>query len=91
MPISSFLLHSRSCTDTLLLPVVKTPSCLWRRTGEIVKANAEFARLVDVDQEWLRDGKVGIYELMKEESAVNFWEQYFQGAWSLPPAVIPVR
>lgn len=58
--------------------MVKTPSCLWRRTGEIFKANGEFAALVGVNLDWFRDGRVGIYELMKEDSAVNFWEQYFQ-------------
>ncbi|KAL7418232.1 hypothetical protein BDY24DRAFT_432550 [Mrakia frigida] len=61
-----------------VLNVVKTPSCLWRRTGEIFKANVEFANLIGVHIDWFRDGKVGIYELMKEDSAVNFWEQYFQ-------------
>ncbi|KAG8703795.1 Transcription factor [Ceratobasidium sp. 395] len=46
------------------------PACLWRRTGEIYKGNREFAELVGVD------GKMCIYELMSEESAVNYWEKY---------------
>lgn len=29
--------------SALLLAVVKTPSCLWRRTGQIFKANTEYA------------------------------------------------
>ena len=31
------------------------PACLWRRTGEIYKANREFAELVGVDSYMLRD------------------------------------
>lgn len=31
------------------------PACLWRRTGEIYKANREFAELVGVDGYMLRD------------------------------------
>lgn len=52
------------------------PACLWRRTGEIYRANKEFASLVDCTVDDLRDGKYSIYELMTEESAVNFWEKY---------------
>lgn len=52
------------------------PACLWRRTGEIYRANKEFGSLVDCTVDDLRDGKLAIYELMTEESAVNFWEKY---------------
>ncbi|SMN22141.1 similar to Saccharomyces cerevisiae YPL133C RDS2 Transcription factor involved in regulating gluconeogenesis and glyoxylate cycle genes [Maudiozyma saulgeensis] len=52
------------------------PACLWRRTGEIYRANKEFASLVGVTVDDLRDGKLAIYELMGEHSAVNFWEKY---------------
>jgi hypothetical protein len=31
------------------------PACLWRRTGEIYKANREFAELVGVDNYMLRE------------------------------------
>jgi hypothetical protein len=31
------------------------PACLWRRTGEIYKANREFTELVGVDGIMLRD------------------------------------
>ncbi|KAJ6604992.1 hypothetical protein B0H10DRAFT_2314036 [Mycena sp. CBHHK59/15] len=44
------------------------PACLWRRTGEIYKGNREFSELVG--------GRLCIYELMAEESAVNYWEKY---------------
>lgn len=50
------------------------PACLWRRTGEIYKGNREFAELVGVGIEALREGRLCIYELMEEESAVNYWE-----------------
>ncbi|PWN50979.1 hypothetical protein IE53DRAFT_69531 [Violaceomyces palustris] len=59
------------------------PACLWRRTGEIYKGNKEFAELVGVPIESLRDGRLCIYELMAEESAVNYWEKY--GAVSFDP------
>lgn len=49
---------------------------VWRRTGEIFKGNREFAELVGIPYEQLRDGKLAIYELMAEDSAVNFWEKY---------------
>ncbi|KAJ3346748.1 hypothetical protein HDU83_002693 [Entophlyctis luteolus] len=52
------------------------PSCLWRRTGEIWKCNKEFAQLIGLPMELLKDGKLSIYELMSEESAVNYWEKY---------------
>ncbi|KAG0296140.1 Transcription factor [Dissophora globulifera] len=52
------------------------PACLWRRTGEIYKSNKEFAALVSVPLETLREGRLCIYELMAEESAVNYWEKY---------------
>lgn len=52
------------------------PACLWRRTGEIYKGNREFAELVGLDGYMLRDGRSCIYELMAEESAVNYWEKY---------------
>lgn len=47
---------------------------MWRRTGEIFKGNREFAALVGIPYEQLREGRLAIYELMTEDSAVNFWE-----------------
>lgn len=60
------------------------PACLWRRTGEIYKGNKEFAELVGIPIESLRDGRLCIYELMAEESAVNYWEKY--GSVSFDPS-----
>lgn len=34
------------------------PACLWRRTGEIYKGNKEFADLINVPVEQLRDVSV---------------------------------
>lgn len=52
------------------------PACLWRRTGEIYRGNKEFASLVEVPMDELKNGKLTIYELMTEESSVNYWEKY---------------
>lgn len=41
------------------------PACLWRRTGEIYKGNKEFADLVGVSIDSLRDGKLAIYEVSR--------------------------
>ncbi|CAG8617958.1 12918_t:CDS:10 [Cetraspora pellucida] len=43
---------------------------------EIYKGNKEFASLVGVHVDMLREGRLCIYELMMEESAVNYWEKY---------------
>ncbi|KAG2028820.1 hypothetical protein BDR03DRAFT_808043, partial [Suillus americanus] len=50
------------------------PACLWRRTVEIYKGNCKFSELVGVDRYMMRDGRLCIYELMAEGSAVNYWE-----------------
>jgi len=52
------------------------PACLWRRTGEIYRGNKEFAALINVSLDELREGRLAIYELMAEESVINYWEKY---------------
>ncbi|KAJ2307080.1 Transcription factor, partial [Coemansia sp. RSA 2705] len=52
------------------------PACLWRRTGEIYKANREFADLVGVPLSFFHEGRVCIYEIMSEASTVNYWDKY---------------
>lgn len=52
------------------------PACLWRRTGEIYKGNRAFTELIGLDGHLMRDGRLCIYQLMAEESAVNYWEKY---------------
>ncbi|KAJ3373697.1 hypothetical protein GGF31_000542 [Allomyces arbusculus] len=59
-----------------LFAAMAVPACLWRRTGEIYKANQPFADLVGIPLEKLKNGKVTIYELMAEEAAVNYWEKF---------------
>jgi len=39
------------------------PACLWRRTGEIFKANAEFAKLIGVDPSDLLDVRPNFYAI----------------------------
>ena len=51
------------------------PACLWRRTGDIFKGNKEFAELVGVPLDTLREGRSAIYELMTEESSAIYWEK----------------
>ncbi|WVR05463.1 hypothetical protein IAU60_002479 [Kwoniella sp. DSM 27419] len=55
---------------------IHTPSCIWRRTGEIQKANQEFSNLTGIPASMFRDGQLCVYELMDEESAVRYWEGY---------------
>ena len=45
------------------------PACLWRRTGEIYKANREFAELVGVDGYMLRD--VRLFSLFNPPSSLS--------------------
>ncbi|TGZ79776.1 hypothetical protein EX30DRAFT_372797 [Ascodesmis nigricans] len=52
------------------------PACLWRRTGEIFRGNKEFAELINVPIEHMRDGKLAIYELVVEDSAVSYWQKF---------------
>ncbi|WVO14003.1 hypothetical protein L204_101628 [Cryptococcus depauperatus] len=58
------------------LASIHTPSCIWRRTGEIQKANQEFSNLTGVPASMFRDGQLCVYELMDEDSAVRYWEEY---------------
>jgi hypothetical protein len=76
------LLSSEESFERLLLEYdrvfasVGIPSCLWRRTGEIFKANRHFAYLVGVPVEELNGGKMSIYEFMTEDFVANYWEKY---------------
>ena len=45
------------------------PACLWRRTGEIYKANREFAELVGVDGYMLRDVSVQAPSILLDADA----------------------
>ncbi|KAL5345160.1 Transcription factor [Pseudogymnoascus australis] len=52
------------------------PACCWRRTGEIFRGNKEMAELIHVPIEQMRDGKIGIHEILTEDSLVNYWEKF---------------
>lgn len=52
------------------------PACCWRRTGEIFRGNAEMAELVRVPVSHLRDGKMAMHEIVKEDSLVSYWEKF---------------
>ncbi|KAI5364628.1 Putative zn(2)-C6 fungal-type DNA-binding domain-containing protein [Septoria linicola] len=52
------------------------PACCWRRTGEIFRGNAEMAELVRVPVSNLRDGKMALHEIVKEDSLVSYWEKF---------------
>lgn len=55
---------------------MSVPAALWRRTGELCRANKEFASLVGRPVDDLRDASIAIYELMSEASVVRYWEAY---------------
>ncbi|ORX33425.1 hypothetical protein BD324DRAFT_639734 [Kockovaella imperatae] len=59
-----------------LFASIHTPSCIWRRTGEIQKANQEFANVTGIPASMFRGGQLCVYELMDEDSAVRYWERY---------------
>ncbi|TIB89055.1 hypothetical protein E3Q19_03156 [Wallemia mellicola] len=62
--------------------IIALPSCCWRRTGEIYKANKGFAEIVGCDLDTLKTGNVSIHELLDEESLTNYWNKYGQLAFN---------
>ncbi|OBZ77025.1 Regulator of drug sensitivity 2 [Grifola frondosa] len=65
--------QSESLTD---IDLVFIEEAFERLLLDYDRANREFAELVGVDGYMLRDGRLCIYELMAEDSAVNYWEKY---------------
>jgi len=57
------------------------PSCLWRRNGEIFKANHHFAFLTGIPMEKLISGDTLIYEIMPEGYAMDYWEKFTEIAF----------
>jgi len=55
-----FTADSSSCWYVI---AIHTPSCVWRRTGEIQKANQEFANLTGIPASMFRNGVLCVYEL----------------------------
>ncbi|KAK9764711.1 Transcriptional regulator of nonfermentable carbon utilization [Basidiobolus ranarum] len=53
-----------------------TPTILWRRTGQIALVGKEFSLLTQWSKEDLLGKPTYIYELMDNDSAVNYWEKF---------------
>ncbi|KAF9929210.1 Transcriptional regulator of nonfermentable carbon utilization [Linnemannia zychae] len=53
-----------------------TPTVVWRRTGEIALVGKEFSLLTQWSREQLLSKKSYIYELMDNQSAVEYWEKF---------------
>jgi len=67
------------------------PSCLWRRNGEIFKANHHFAFLTGIPMENLINGKTLIYEIMGIDYAMDYWEKFTEIAFdSSQKAIISI-
>ncbi|KAJ3117087.1 Transcriptional regulator of nonfermentable carbon utilization [Nowakowskiella sp. JEL0407] len=53
-----------------------TPTVVWRRTGEIALVGKEFSILTQWSRDQLLSKKTYIYELMDNNSAVEYWEKF---------------
>ncbi|KLO09241.1 hypothetical protein SCHPADRAFT_879599 [Schizopora paradoxa] len=58
-----------------------TPTVVWRRTGEILLAGAEFCLLTEWNREDLLTGRKYIYELFENQSIVEYWEKFASHAF----------
>ncbi|SAM01961.1 hypothetical protein [Absidia glauca] len=76
------LVFMEKCFQRTLLEYEKlisfsgTPTVVWRRTGEICLAGKEFSLLTQWTKDALLGKKTYIYELMDNQSAVEYWEQF---------------
>ncbi|KAI8880258.1 hypothetical protein K501DRAFT_225159, partial [Backusella circina FSU 941] len=76
------LIFTEKCLQRTLMEYEKlitysgTPTCLWRRTGEIIHVGKEFSLLTQWSRDALLGKKTYIYELMSNPSAVEYWEKY---------------
>ncbi|KAF9145239.1 Transcriptional regulator of nonfermentable carbon utilization [Mortierella sp. GBA39] len=53
-----------------------TPTVVWRRTGEIALVGKEFSLLTQWSRDQIFNKKTYIYELMDNQSAVEYWEKF---------------
>lgn len=60
------------------LSAVSVPCCIWRRSGEVIKANASFLNLLGLNfnPSWKKKELSCIYQLLTEESYINYLEKY---------------
>ncbi|KAL1935728.1 hypothetical protein VTP01DRAFT_4868 [Rhizomucor pusillus] len=76
------LVFMEKCMQRTLLEYEKlisfsgTPTVVWRRTGEICLVGKEFSLLTQWQRDTLLGKKTYIYELMDNESAVEYWEKF---------------
>ncbi|KAJ3056880.1 Transcriptional regulator of nonfermentable carbon utilization [Rhizophlyctis rosea] len=76
------LLFMEKCFQRTLMEFDKligfsgTPTVLWRRTGEIALVGKEFSILTQWSRDDLLGKKTYIYELMDNQSAVDYWEKF---------------
>ncbi|KAI8340198.1 hypothetical protein BC941DRAFT_419704 [Chlamydoabsidia padenii] len=76
------LVFMEKCFQRTLLEYEKlisfsgTPTVVWRRTGEVCLAGKEFSLLTQWTKDALLGKKTYIYELMDNQSAVEYWEQF---------------
>ncbi|KAL0079979.1 Zn(2)-C6 fungal-specific transcription factor [Phycomyces blakesleeanus] len=76
------LVFMEKCIQRTLLEYEKlisfsgTPTIVWRRTGEICLVGKEFSLLTQWSKDILLDKKTYIYELMDNQSAVEYWEKF---------------
>ncbi|CAO3638121.1 unnamed protein product [Cunninghamella echinulata] len=76
------LVFMEKCIQRTLLEYEKlisfsgTPTVVWRRTGEVCLAGKEFSLLTQWTKDALLGKKTYIYELMDDQSAVEYWEHF---------------
>ncbi|ORZ25539.1 hypothetical protein BCR42DRAFT_400373 [Absidia repens] len=81
------LVFMEKCFQRTLLEYEKlisfsgTPTVVWRRTGEVCLAGKEFSLLTQWTKDALLGKKTYIYELMDNQSAVEYWEQFSRHAF----------
>ncbi|ORE11158.1 hypothetical protein BCV72DRAFT_198365 [Rhizopus microsporus var. microsporus] len=81
------LVFMEKCIQRTLLEYEKlisfsgTPTVIWRRTGEICLVGKEFSLLTQWTKDMLLSKKVYIYELMDNQSAVEYWEKFSKHAF----------
>ncbi|ORY98810.1 hypothetical protein BCR43DRAFT_471239 [Syncephalastrum racemosum] len=81
------LVFMEKCIQRTLLEYEKligfsgTPTVVWRRTGEICLVGKEFSLLTQWQRDVLLNKKTYIYELMDNQSAVEYWEKFAKHAF----------
>lgn len=69
---SESYLRNELCEYERVMAQSSTPFCLLRRSGEILRCNRTFCKVVGIGVE--RMAGLRIFELLTEEACVNWWE-----------------